>query len=160
MFDLGEGLLDGIEVWRIRRQEQELGASLPDSLPDGLALMAAEVVHDHDVAGLKNRRQLLLRIGQEALAVDGAVEDARRGKPVQAQRPDEGQRAPVAVRGVVTQALALRPPAAQGSHIGFDPGLVDKDELRWIKACPPQLPAPAPLGDVRARLFERELRFF
>ena len=41
MFDLGEGLLDRIEVRG--RQEQEPGSSLPDRLPDRFALMAAKV---------------------------------------------------------------------------------------------------------------------
>jgi len=132
----------------------------PDRLTNGLALMAAEIVHDHDVAGLKNGRQLLLGVGQKACAVDRPIEDARRGEPVQAQRTDEGQRPPMAVRSTDAQALALWPPAAQGRHVGLDPCLVDEDQLRRIKALPPCLPALAPPRDVRARLFEGEHRFF
>jgi hypothetical protein len=160
VLDFGEGLLDGIEVRRIGRQEQKPGPGLLDGLPDRLALVTAEIVHDHDVAGFENRRQLLFGIGQETLAIDRAIEDARSGEPVQAQRADEGQPAPMPMRGIGTKALALRPSAAQGSHVGFDPGLVDKDELLGIKARPPELPAPAPPRDVRARLFKGELRFF
>jgi hypothetical protein len=98
MLDLGKGLLDRIEVRGIGRQKQEPGSGLPDRLPYGVALMAAEIVHDHDVAGLKNGRQLLLGVRQKACAVDRPVEDARRGEPVQAQRADEGQRSPTARR--------------------------------------------------------------
>lgn len=160
MFDLGKGLLDRIEVRGIGRQKQERGSGFPDRLPYGLALMAAEIVHDHDVAGLKNGRQLLLGVRQKACAVDRPIEDARRGEPVQAQRADEGQRSPMAMRSISAQALALWPPAAQGRHVGLDPGLVNEDQLRRIKALPPCPPALTPPRDVRARLFEGEQRFF
>ncbi len=52
VLDLGEGLLDWIEIGGIGRQERAFGASLLDGLPDSLALMASEIVHDHKVAGL------------------------------------------------------------------------------------------------------------
>jgi hypothetical protein len=48
--ELGEDLLDGIEVGRIRRQEEELCAGGGESGADGLAFVAAEIVHDDDVA--------------------------------------------------------------------------------------------------------------
>jgi hypothetical protein len=66
----------------------------------------------------------------------------------------------MAVRSIGAQALALWPPATQGRHVGLDPGLVDEDQLRRIKALPPCLPALTPPSDVRARLFEGEQRFF
>ena len=160
MFDFGEGLLNRVEVWGIGRQEQEPRSGLLNDLPDGLALMTAEIVHDHDVTRLEDGRELLFIIGQEALAIDRAIEYARCGEPVQPQRADEGQSAPAPMRRVGAQALALRPPAAQGSHIGLDPGLVDKDKFLWIKSCLPRLPAPAAPCDIRARLFEGEHRFF
>ncbi len=37
--ELGEELLDGVEVGRIRRQEEKLGARGADGAPDGLALV-------------------------------------------------------------------------------------------------------------------------
>ena len=127
VLDLGEGLLDGVEVGRVRRQVAEPGAGGLDHLPDGGCLVGAEIVHDDDVTGLQHRHELLLDIGAEALTVDRPIEDARRGEPVAAQRPKEGQRAPVAMRGDAAQPRALRPPAPQRRHIGLDPGLVDED---------------------------------
>ena len=104
--------------------------------------------------------ELLLDIGAEALAVDRPVEDARRGKPVAAQRAEEGQRAPVAMRGEAAQALASRPPAAQRSHVGLDPGLVDEDQPPRIEAGLPGSPALPPAGNVGAGLLKGEQRFF
>ncbi len=41
--ELGEGQLDGIEIGRIRRQEQEPGAARPDGLFGLVALVGGEV---------------------------------------------------------------------------------------------------------------------
>jgi hypothetical protein len=59
--------------------------------------VAAEIVHDGDVAWSKRRHQDLLDIGKEASPVDGSVDDARRIDPIGAQRGQKGQRAPMAV---------------------------------------------------------------
>jgi hypothetical protein len=40
----------------------------------------------------------------------------------------------MALRREASQALALRSPAAQRGHAGFDPGFVDKDQMLRIKA--------------------------
>jgi hypothetical protein len=111
VLDLGEGLLDRVEVGRVWRQVPEPCASGLDHLPDGGRLVGAEIVHDDDVAGLERADELLFDIGAEALAVARPVEDARGGKPVAARRAQKGQRAPVAVRGKGAQPLAFRPPA-------------------------------------------------
>src|SRR3546814_14897181 len=79
-------------------------------------LVAAEIVHDDDIARLEAGDQLLANIGQEAFAVDRTVEDARRGEPIAAQGAQEGHGAPVAVRGEAANPLASWPPAAQRSE--------------------------------------------
>jgi hypothetical protein len=50
MLDLGEGLFDRIEVWRVGRQILEPCAGSPDHAAEFSRLMAAEIVHDDDVA--------------------------------------------------------------------------------------------------------------
>ena len=80
MLDLGEGLLDGVEIGGVWRQIPEPCAGCPDHLPDSSRLMRAEVVHDNDVAGLEHRYELLLDISPEALAIDRPVEDAWRSE--------------------------------------------------------------------------------
>ena len=110
--------------------------------------------------GLSTWHELLLDIGAEALAVDRSVEDARRGEPVAAQRAEEGQRAPVAVRGEAAQALALGPPAAQRRHVGLDPGLVDEHQSPRVETGLPGAPALSPARDVGAGLLKGEQRFF
>src|SRR3546814_20801847 len=53
VLDLGEGLLDGVEVGRVRRQEPEPGAGGADHMQDGDRLVGAAIVHDADVAGFE-----------------------------------------------------------------------------------------------------------
>ena len=52
------------------RMTVDVGAGRSDGLADRFAAVAAEVVHDHHVAGLEGRDQEGLDIGQEGLAVD------------------------------------------------------------------------------------------
>ena len=73
---------------------------------------------------------------------------------------EEGQRAPMAVRGEAAQTLALGPPSAQRRHVGLDPGLVDEDQPAWVDPALVGLPAGALEGDVRARLLGGQHGFF
>ena len=157
---LGEGLLDRIEVGRVWRQEAEGCAGSPDALAHGGGFVAAEIVHDDDVAWFEDRDELLLDIGAEARAVDRSVEDAGSGEPVAARGAEEGHCAPVAVRGKAAQALAPRPPAAQRRHVGLDPGFVDEDQPAGIEAALPGSPPLSLAGDVGPGLLKGEQRFF
>ena len=84
LLDLGEGLFDRIEVGGVWRQIPESCAGDLDQAAQGSRLVAAEIVHDDDVAGLKLRHENLLNIGAEAFAVDWAVEQARCSEAVTA----------------------------------------------------------------------------
>jgi hypothetical protein len=103
---------------------------------------------------------LLLDIGAEASAVDRSVEDTRRREPVAAERGEEGQRAPMAVRSEAAQALAFRSPPAPRRHVGLDPGLVDEDQPSRVEPGLPGSPALAPARDIGASLLKGEQRFF
>lgn len=49
--ELGECLLDWVEVGAVRRKEEHLGASRFDGVARGGGLAAGQVVQDDDVAG-------------------------------------------------------------------------------------------------------------
>ena len=51
MLELGEDLLDRVEVRAVGRQEEEPCAPCTDRCSDRRLLVAGEVVHDDDVAG-------------------------------------------------------------------------------------------------------------
>lgn len=118
--------------------------------------MAAEIVHDDDIAGPEDGNQLLLDIGAKALAVDRPVEDARRCHAIVPQCTEEGQRAPVAVWRKRSQTLAFWSPASDGRHVGFDPGLIDEDEAFRIKMMLQAFPSLSPAGDIGTGLFKGE----
>ena len=138
VFELGEDLLDRVEVGAVGRQVEEAGAAGFDRFAHAGDLVGRKVVHDDDVARLERRRQGLLDIGKKALAVDGAVEDAGRGDPVVAQRGQEGGGLPVAVRhGSPRPAAAPLAAAVAPGHVGLGPGLVDEDQAFGLNAgCP------------------------
>ena len=121
---------------------------------------ASTHVHDDDIAGFEHGQELLLDIGAEASAVDRSVEDTRRGEPVAAQRAEEGQGAPMTMRGEAAQPLALWPPSPQRRHIGLDPGLVDEDQPPRVEPRLPGSPALAPARNVSAGLLKGEQGFF
>src|ERR1700729_1050316 len=66
----GEGLLDWIEVRRVGGQEEEFGFGRADGGANCATLMAAEVVHDDNVARRKEREENLFDISAEACAID------------------------------------------------------------------------------------------
>ena len=105
-FELGEDLLDRIEVGGVFRQKDEAASDIPDRLPHRPSFVGAEIVEDHDVAWLQCRHEELFDIGVEALAVDGPVEQAGRVDAVVAQGGEESRGLPLALRDLVDEALS------------------------------------------------------
>lgn len=160
MFDLGEQLLDRIEIGAIGRQEDQVCAARPDGCPGCLAFVRTEVVEHHDIAWHKRGREELLDIGCEEHAVDGSVDHARCIDPIMAQTCDEGQRLPMAVRHLGREPLPSRRPASEGRHVGLDPCLVDEDEAPGVDPVLMCLPALAQPRNVRPILLGWDDRFF
>ena len=159
-FKLGEHLLDGIEIGTIGRQEEKPRADSTDGPAHGMALVAAEIVHDDDVAGLERRHQELLDIGFEAFAIDRSIKDARRVDPVVPQGGKECECLPMPVWGLSAQALPSRPPAMGADHVGFCPGLINEDEAGGINLSLMPFPACPSARDVGPVLLGRQQRFF
>jgi hypothetical protein len=158
--ELGEDLLDWIEVGRVFRQEHEARPDGSDGLSHRLSLMGAEIVEDDDVARLERRGEELLDIGAEAFAVNGAVEQAGRIDAVIAQGGKKRRGLPVAMRNLVDEALSFRRPAVQAGHVGFRPGLVDEHQSPGIDAALIGPPTRAMTAYVRAVLLARDKRLF
>ena len=75
-------------------------------------------------------------------------------------RSEKRQRLPMAVRDFGDERLSAAAPAARAGHVGFGPGLIDKNKAGWINPGLVFFPAqPAP-GDVSAMLLVGEQGFF
>jgi len=124
------------------------------------AFVAAEIIEDHDVALGQRRSEDLGSIDRKELAVDGAVDDPGRADPIEAQRRNEGHGLPMAVRHHGLETLASRLPATQRRHVGFDQGLVDKDQPRGVNPVLVRLPALPLAGDIGSILLGGPICFF
>lgn len=134
--------------------------SSSDGSADGLALVASQIVHDHNVAGGERGDEELLDVGGEAFAVDRTIDHQRGIDPVMTQGREEGQGAPMAVRYFGDQLVASRCPAAQACHVGLGPCFIDEHEPARIKPALICLPAHALARDVPSILLGCEQRFF
>ena len=159
-FELGEDLLDRIEIGRVFRQEDEASADIADRRPHDLSLMRAEIVEDHDVARLQCRDEELFEIGAEALAVDRPVEQAGRFDAVLAERGEESRGLPAAMRNLIDETLALRGPAAKPCHVGLRPRLIDEHQPPGINEPLIGSPSFAVAAYVPALLLARDKRLF
>ena len=96
--------------------------------------MGAEIVDDDDVARLERGHENFLDVLEEALAIDGSVDQPRCGEPIVTQSGQEGHGLPVAVGRFAGQPLSARRPPAKRRHIGLGPGFVDEDQARRVDA--------------------------
>lgn len=87
---LGESVLDQIELGAVGREVEQNCSSRLDCSPDTRALMAAEIVHDGDVVGPQFRHQNLIEVGLEGNTVNQPIEHHRRYHAAVAQPDDEG----------------------------------------------------------------------
>ena len=113
--------------------------------------MAAEIVHDHDIARSEGGQKELLDIEGKGLTVDRAVYDARGIDAIVSQGCQERHGFPVAEGGFCAQSLTARAPSSQGCHVRFGPGLINKDKALRMKAAlilSPLLPAPSDAGSI------------
>ena len=122
--------------------------------------MAAEVVHDDDVARREHRNENLLDISVEACAINRSVDDAGRGEPIATQSRQEGEGPPSAEGRFGDEAFAFGAPAMRARHVGFGPGFVDEDKPPRIDRRLTRLPPLTPPGDVRPVLLGGAKAFF
>lgn len=127
-FELGEGLFDGVEVWRVTGQEQHPGSACPDGVSGARAFVNVEIVPDHHIARFEERGELGDHPGIEGLAVDGAVYHPGRHQFIASQRRDECLGVPFAEGCIGDQPLALLAAPPQRRHVGLDTGLINEQQ--------------------------------
>ena len=159
-FELGEDLFNRVEIGRIGRQEAEGGPGPFNGQPHSWAFVAAEIVQDDDVASSQGREETLFHIGEEAGAVDRALEDTGGSNAVATEGGHESQRLPVAIRPRGDQPLAARAAAVAAGHIGLGPRLINEHEPVGIKPALRALPTGATPRDIGPLLLGGRETFF
>jgi hypothetical protein len=160
VLELGEELLDGVQVRAVGWQKEHVGSCLPEGASCRLAFVAAEIVEDDDITFGKGRSQYLLDVEGEEFPVDGAIDDPRGIDAIDPQGCDESECLPVTVRNPRRRALSPRSPAAQRRHVGLDPGLIEEGEPFRVDAMLMGLPSLPLASDVRPILLGRQNAFF
>ena len=151
MFELGEDLLDGVQVGRVFWQEDQLGSDGADKPAYGFSLVAAEIVHDDDVSRAKGWDKNLLDIGLKGFTIDRTIKKPWGVDPVMSQCGQEGRSLPVTVRDFGLEPHAERCPPPQRRHVGLGPGLVDEDQalrLDFILILDPLRSPPRDVGSI------------
>ena len=158
--ELGKDHLDRVQVGAVRRQEQQVCTGISYGPARGNAFVAAQVVEHDDIARPQGRHQELRHPCQEQAAIDGSVEHAGSNKPVGPQAGHERHGRPARMRHSGDETLSTQGPAISAGHVGLGPGLVDKDQARWVNAVLMALPSFALAGDVGPILLGGAQGFF
>src|SRR5215471_9809978 len=155
-----EHQLDGVKIRRILRQVSKTCADSADSLLHTGDLVEGDIVGNHNVSALERRRQTLLYVSQECLAIHGPLNDHRCHDASLTQASDKRYRLPVPHGRVCDQAFAARTPAVQAHHIGGDCRFVDEYEAGGIEPALLTDPASARASHVSALPLCRSQAFF
>jgi len=158
--ELGEHHLDGVQVWAVWRQEQQVRTSLADGAANRRAFVAAQIVENHDIARLQRGHKELLYPGKEGDGVDGAVQHAGCLNAIRAQGRQEGHGFPVTMRHPRYQALAFRGTAMGSGHVGLGPCLIHEHQACRVDAVLVATPAVALAGHVGPLLLGGVQAFF
>ena len=160
VLELGEDLLDGVQVGRIFWKEEELGAGGADELAHGFAFVTAEIVDNNDVIGAKRRHEDIRDIDPEALTVDRTFNKPWRVDAIVAQRRNEGHSLPATMWDLGVKPAAAQCPPPERGHVGPGPGLVDEDQTLRRDAILISCPLRPPPCDVGTVAFASHHAFF
>lgn len=152
--------LDWVQVRRVRRQEQQPGPGIADGGLDISVLVARQIVHDDEIAGLQLGDEKLPYILGEDDAVHRSVYHQRCNDPGGAEPRSEGCRLPVAIRGKALDPLSARPAAMAPDHVGGGACLIYEDQPAPRKAVLDAPPLRPLARNVRAFLLGCEQAFF
>lgn len=158
--DLPERWLDRVEIGGVFGQELEASVTVGNCFGDGCALVTAEMIDHHDLAWPERGSEALFSVGCEDLGVYGTVDHHGCEDLASADGGDQGGGLPAAVRDLGHKPLAARAAAMGPRHVGFDPGLVDEDQLVGRQLRLPFAMRLAGLRDVRPVLLGGVQRFF
>ena len=159
-FEFGKDLLNGIEVGAVGGQVEQMRADGGNRAAHAPDFMTGQIVHNDAVARLERGGENLFDIGDEAWAIDRAVEDGGGGELVRPQGGNDGRGLPVAVGDFRDEAGATATAAIAPGHLRLERGLVQEDEPVPIEVGGLGTPALPGRPDIRSVLFGGVQDFF
>ena len=102
----------------------------------------------------------MVHVGEKALAIEGAIQQAGRRQPVHPQRGDERAGLPVLMGRVVVDARAPEAAAIPAQEISGNAAFVQKDQTFWVQRGQRAAPLGPRRGHGRPILLGRAHRFF
>lgn len=127
-FQLGEEVLDGVEIRAVGRQEHQGSAPGFDGLTDPGHLVRTQIVGDDKIAWPQGRAQHLAHVFQKGRPVHRAIQKPGSLQAIAAQGRHESIGVPVAVGDFVYAALALLSSTVSARHIGGEARFIQKDQ--------------------------------
>src|SRR5215216_767211 len=125
--DLGEGLLYGIQVRRVGRQEQEICSPGFDELSYPLWPVSPEPIEHHHLPLTKRGGQKVLHVSLEGLGIRGSFYGHRLShRTFEGNRSDEGGVLAAVSRNLAVGPLSPRSPGVEAHHGGVKARLVHK----------------------------------
>ena len=126
--ELGECLLDGIEIGAVGRQEQEPAFVALEGSCGGRAAVRREVIEDDDGSRLERGSKLGRNIDVEDFAVHCAFDHPGRDDAVAGQTGDEGLGIPFAEWSGAVEPFSDRRPAPEPGEAGLHGSFVDEHQ--------------------------------
>ena len=159
-FEFGKDLFDGIKVGTVGGQVKQPRAGRLNRLAHPGYFMTGQIVQDDRVARTERGGEHLFDIGDEARAIERAVEDGRGGQLVGAEGRNEGGRLPVAVGDLRHEAGATATPPIAAGHLRLERGLIEEDEAGAVELRRLSAPVLPGRDDIRPLLFGGVQDFF
>ena len=132
LLGLGEGVLDRVEIGRVRRQEDEVSPGRLDERSGFGALVHAEVVQDHDLAWSQRRDQDPFHERFTDQAVDCPTHEQTLAKSRRGQRRQPGDRLAATARDNSVRPLATWGTCPHRRKRGWRTGFIENDEISRI----------------------------
>lgn len=120
--------LNGIEVWRVRRQIDDADASRSAGRTHPWVVVGGQVVHHDDVAWPQLRQQASLQPPDEAVLVGGGEHGGEHHPSREPDRSEQGEVLAPVHRNVVEEFAASPHPGMASAHRQVHARLVEKHE--------------------------------
>src|ERR1044071_7943396 len=132
--DLRPAPLNRRQVWRVRRQVDQLRASRFNGFANAAHFMCSQVIHDHNVARLKCRAEDAFRISTEDLAIRRPCNRQQRVESAATQGADQRDVLAIVERRAAGRSLATRGAAIPAGQGQIDAGFINELEALQIES--------------------------